>query len=212
MGETALPSAPPAREPPRQHPGTRPSRALPYVLDVVDRVDAEGIALSFSNAGQVAAVFHVYDKNRLDLVPRRYTVEPGKALVGHWATREAYDLWVLGPNGFHRQYAGRRGKQAVSVTASYLAEASELVLTLSNPYAQPLTIVAADAAYGAQVAVVELAPGEQSTHSWDTAASGNWYDISLHINEVPAYLRRFAGRLENGKDSISDPAMGKSTG
>jgi phospholipase C len=38
--------------------------------------------------------------------------------------------------------------------------------------------------------------------------SGGWYDFSLSIDELPGYLRRFAGRVETGRDSVSDPRMG----
>ena len=33
-------------------------------------------------------------------------------------------------------------------------------------------------------------------------------DFSVKVKELPDYSRRFAGRVETGKDSISDPAMG----
>ncbi|MFW1867548.1 phospholipase domain-containing protein, partial [Acinetobacter baumannii] len=60
-----------------------------------------------SNTGKQAAVFHVY--NRLDhtAIPRRYMVEAGKQLDDVWNTTNGpYDLWVLGPNGFHRAFKG----------------------------------------------------------------------------------------------------------
>jgi phospholipase C len=36
-------------------------------------------------------------------------------------------------------------------------------------------------------------------------ATGGWYDLSI---AAEGYLRRLAGRLEMGLDTISDPAMG----
>jgi phospholipase C len=39
---------------------------------------------------------------------------------------------------------------------------------------------------------------------WNLEKSGNWYDFTvLSAN----FERRFSGRVESGKDSISDPAM-----
>ncbi len=68
------------------------------------------LQLLFSNTGKAAAVFHVYDKLHLDRLPRRYMVEAGKMLDDSWAAMTddggAYDLWVLGPNGFHRHFKG----------------------------------------------------------------------------------------------------------
>lgn len=46
----------------------------------------------------------------LDRAPRRYVVEPGKALRGDWAALAddggKYDLWVLGPHGYRRRFTG----------------------------------------------------------------------------------------------------------
>ena len=60
----------------------------------------------------MGAVFHVYDKLHLDRIPRRYTVEAGHMLDDEWATGDdgLYDLWVAGPNGFHRHFKGDLSK------------------------------------------------------------------------------------------------------
>ena len=51
-----------------------------------------------------------------------------------------------------------------------------------------------------------LAAGASRSILWDVSRSGNWYDIA--ITAEGGFVRRFAGRLETGKDSVSDPAMG----
>ncbi|WP_188590805.1 phospholipase domain-containing protein, partial [Achromobacter denitrificans] len=96
----------------RQQSGTRPSRPLPYALQVLAAVEGEQVSLRFENTGTAGAVFHVYDRLRLERGPRRYTVEAGKQLADAWpasADDGRYDLWVLGPNGFHRHCTGRAG-------------------------------------------------------------------------------------------------------
>ncbi|HEU4536514.1 MAG TPA: phospholipase C, phosphocholine-specific, partial [Polyangiaceae bacterium] len=108
---------------PAQAPGTRPSRALPYELHVSGREDPAGraVSLTFGNTGSAAAVFHVYDRLHLDRVPRRYAVEPGKQLAGTWNVFAAdggkNDLWVLGPNAFHRSFRGDVAAAAASGAA-----------------------------------------------------------------------------------------------
>jgi len=110
--QQALPQiTPPAgRGLPLQATGSRPSRALPYALEACAQVDASHgtIQLLFANTGSVGAVFHVYDKLDLVSLPRRYMVEPGKMLTDVWEIADdgLYDLWVLGPNGFHRSFEG----------------------------------------------------------------------------------------------------------
>jgi len=53
---------------------------------------------------------------------------------------------------------------------------------------------------------IELSAHETKSLQWDLSTSGNWYDLTLLAGR--GFLRRFAGRLETGKNGISDPAMG----
>ena len=96
---------------PMQPAGVRPSRALPYELARRRGRRARRASGSRSaTTGDAGAVFHVYDRLRLDAVPRRYTVEPGTALDDVWSAGPGvggrYDLWVMGPNGFLRHVTG----------------------------------------------------------------------------------------------------------
>jgi phospholipase C len=50
--------------------------------------------------------------------------------------------------------------------------------------------------------------GEESV-IWDAGKSFGWYDFSVSIKENPSFMKRFAGRVETGKESVSDPFMGK---
>ena len=52
----------------------------------------------------------------------------------------------------------------------------------------------------------KVAAGGRVETNWPVSSSGNWYDFSVTVDVQPAFLRRFAGRLENGYDLISDPA------
>jgi phospholipase C len=36
---------------------------------------------------------------------------------------------------------------------------------------------------------------------------GHWYDFEITSQSDPYYYRRFAGRVETGEDSFSDPSM-----
>ena len=54
-----------------------------------------------------------------------------------------------------------------------------------------------------------VAPGQVGELSWTLGDSGNWYDFEIGCNVAPSLRRRIAGRIETGKDSVSDPAMGQ---
>ncbi len=211
---TKLPATPDSLVAPVQAANVRPARALPYDLQVQAQVPAAGgqVLLNFENTGEAGAVFHVYDRLALSQVPRRYTVEAGKQLQGKWVTSSTYDLWVLGPNGFHRHIVGdvRRAGGAALPDAVVRAERStgELVIDLVNNGNQPCTFfLKANKYYATTPSEVRVVARSRSTLRFPLAASQNWYDFSLLVNELPGWLRRFAGHLENGRPSISDPAM-----
>lgn len=201
---------------PVQDMGIRPSRALPYVLHSSAKVDVftKTVKLIFSNTGAQAAVFHVYDKLNLDAIPRRYMVEAGKQLDDVWQTKDhQYDLWVLGPNGFHRSFAGNL------IQASQLEALPEIRVCMEECDSKLFLKVRNDAAQTAQLVVtanaylpnktwqIETAANEKEL-SWDMSEFGGWYDFTVSIQNEPSYRRRFAGRIETNEDSISDPYMG----
>ncbi|CAN5240065.1 phospholipase C, phosphocholine-specific [soil metagenome] len=193
---------------PTQAGGVRPSRALPYALQVDEAVEGGVLRLTFRNTGQASAVFQVYDRRHLDRVPRRYTVEPGKSLADGWEAG-AYDLWVLGPNGFHRHFLGDSKAAEPQFSEVRDADRRALVLRMRNSSKTPLPVVAAPTAYAKAHSPwrVTLAPGAAAEHRWLLAASGGWYDFTVTAGGVKGYARRLAGRLEGQGDSISDPEM-----
>ena len=53
---------------------------------------------------------------------------------------------------------------------------------------------------------ITLPAGGSHQQTFDARANGGWYDLTL---QSPGdWLRRLAGRLEDGAHSVSDPLMG----
>ena len=223
LGKTTTPTVAPVPVLPVQAQGVKPSRALPYALHATATVvpgttsiNATKVVLAFANLGTQAAVFHVYDRNNLTAIPRRYTVEAGKTLADTWAPTAsgAYDLWVLAPNGLHRHFTGnaRRvasaGQPNPEVVLSYDAAGRQLHVQLTNsgPVAATFS-VAANAYYPATPATAAVVARGTTAIVLPLAASGGWYDFSVRVNGQADWSRRFAGRMETGADSTSDPAM-----
>lgn len=195
----------------------RPSRALPYRLHTSANVDLSSgqVWLSFSNTGTQGAVFHVYDELNLSRRPQRYTVEPGKMISDAWKAvadnAGRYRLWVLGPNGYHRHFAGDlnalRSGPNPEVRVCYDPEGNAVRLTIMNMGDAPATVsVQANAYRHDGPWTYTVAPGMQLEPSWSLAETQSWYDFTLTMDG--GFGRRFAGRLETGKDGVSDPAMG----
>ncbi len=185
---------------PVQETGLRRRRATPYQLDA----RLAGPALVFANhSAERAAVFHVYDVKRLDEVPARYTVGAGQELAHPLpASGEAADLFVLGPNGFHRRLTGRGDVFSVSVEGGGHAPAS---LRVENLTSTPQSIAMTDRAYGAPASTIRLAGGEARSIRLDLARSHGWYDRHFAAG---GQAWRVAGHVETGKASYSDPAAG----
>ena len=219
---TTTPPVPGALQLPSQNAGVRPARPLPYDLQATAALttgagpNATMIAVTFQNTGTAAAVFHVYDRTRLTEIPRRYTVEAGKQLTGSFVpqTTGAYDLWILGPNGFHRHIAGnaRRAAAAGQPNPDVIAQAApatgELVLTLVNtgPVAATFSVAHNKYQTGAPRSV-NVPARSRSELRLGVAVAAHWYDVSVRVGGQPDFLRRFAGHIETGAPSVSDPAM-----
>jgi phospholipase C len=94
------------------------------------------------------------------------------------------------------------------VTVRAERRSGELVVDLVNNGAQPCSFQLVANKYGtSKFPEVRVPARSHSTLRLPLAASANWYDYSLRVNGLPGWLRRFAGHLENGLPSISDPAM-----
>jgi phospholipase C len=216
-----LPRPPATTVLPVQSAGVRPARALPYELQVqasASRTGDEplaGVRLAFANLGRQGAVLHVYDRRRLDELPRRYTVEPGKQVADGWPLLPdgGYDLWVLGPNGFHRHFTGnalrvrRRGQPIPEIAVAADPASRELVLRMANSGAAPCTFTLWANRYLELTGSYVVAARSESTVRLALQSTHGWYDFSVGVAGQAEFGRRFAGHLEDGAPSISDPAM-----
>lgn len=200
----------------QQEMGIRPSRALPYILHTSAKVDAaqKTVKLMFSNTGKQAAVFHVYNRLDLTAIPRRYMVEAGKQLDDIWnATNGQYDLWVLGPNGFHRAFKGNLSQanqtQALPEIRVCVEECdANLYLKVRHDGSKSVKLTVNANAYLANKTWNIETDHSEKELVWDMSEFGGWYDFTVTLADDATFSRRFAGRIETQEDSISDPYMG----
>ncbi|GAA5130561.1 phospholipase C, phosphocholine-specific [Luteolibacter yonseiensis] len=225
---------------PLQEPGTRPSRALPYELHAEGRLDRvagtfaialEAAAGTFGrkNAG---APFQVYapgayrsdqaigdsDARGPDEHARRwsYAVATGDRVGYAWPLEAfeggLYHLRTYGPNGFHREYRGNLADPLLEIGCTYMEASESLLLTFSNQdTAKPLRVTVRDLAYGADEVAITLPAGGSMLVPFDLARSFRWYDLEVGVVGSDLFSRRYAGRVENGRDGPSDPLIGRRT-
>jgi phospholipase C len=215
----------------RQEPGVRPACPLPYELSVDGAValDRKSFAITFAAQREIfaeraaGAPFLVYDyANAAQAKPagvRSYAVAAGDRLSDAWALREsAYHLRVHGPNGFYREFRGTADDPAVEVTLKPARSNGTLtggvVLRLINRDAQrPYTIHLEGVSYGSKFRDTQLgAAGTKTGQAEIVIGPGDnhgWHDLRVTIAEAPQFEKRYAGRVETGRESITDPVMGR---
>ncbi|MEU6265491.1 phosphocholine-specific phospholipase C [Saccharopolyspora shandongensis] len=190
------PTAPAAGTMPRQEPGTRPARPLGYDLDVHELRAKGAIKVELSNNGELG----VHVQTRLIApagAPHSYTIGAGDDLTASWPVSGAYDVQMHGPNGFFRRFAGDTARDSAAVAVRRRSDSRTLAITVTAP--KDVTVVIEDAYRGA----VPIQGGQAML---DTRASGGWYDVTIAVPGT-AWSRTFAGHLEDGRPSVSDPAL-----
>ena len=210
----------------RQEPGTRPSCALPYQLQVDGQLSADKnqFEITFFNNKSLfgektaGAPFNVYARLGETLHTRAYGVKAGDTLSDAWRLQEfqheQYHLCVYGPNGFFREFRGDAKDQAVDIRLDYQQAGAALtgkgLLNVKNTQHQSCVIEIVDHGYGAPRLSKTLPAGGTLELPLSFEKSQGWYDFSVRIKGQEHFEKRYAGRVETGKDSISDPFMGGS--
>jgi phospholipase C len=206
---------------PTQEPGQRLARALPYRLQADASVDiaAQTVSIAFENTGTVGAFFHVRsalgaENSGKGTGPWGYTVDPARRVLSdQWSPTAGtdYDLSVYGPNGFFRRAAGGVAPTSANLEVQALAELAggALVLSIENVAAWPTTVSIANQ-YTHRVEHFPLVPHGRISVPVLIETSFRWYDLLITDSTDASFVRHYAGHVENGFDSVSDPHIGKS--
>lgn len=200
---------------PSQEPGTRPARALPYDIQTQCRVEADRVWVDLINRSRAGASFYIYDGTALSNEPRRYTVSAGRSLSDFWvphAELGAYDLSAYGPNGYLVHFRGTITHRTATgvypeVRLDYDPEQTSVRITMQNSGTESCIFEVSEAYNSVAIQSYTVAgAGRTETHVLVSSSSG-WFDIIVRIRQDSHFLRRFAGHLENGRPSTSDPGL-----
>jgi phospholipase C len=182
----------------------------------------------------VGAPFQVYAPHKYrtqpsgafeDLKAWSYAVTAGDTLTDTWPLQnfesDTYHLRVYGPNGFFREYNGNANDPQISVQCEYqrsspqgkqLTGNVELKLRNLGPQ-RKIKVEIIDNAYKTptQTKTLDVVSNKGSMLSvvLDLKTSFGWYDFSVKVEGFDSFEQRFAGRVETGKTSFSDPVMGR---
>jgi len=185
-----------------QEPGIRPSSALPYQLYADGKLSSDKKSFELTMQAQQAvfgdqaagAPFNVYAPGEY-LTPdsektSKKIFEPVRSW--HFAVKagdtltDAWPLSAFKENGYHLRVYGPNG-----FFRELKGNEKDPQIQISCGYERSRLL--------------------KNTLTGNIALKGShgWYDFTISIKEHPAFSKRYAGRVETGKESYSDPFMGK---
>lgn len=205
-----------------QEPGTRPSCALPYELFADGKLSKEGkqfeIRMEARNKrfgkSAAGAPFTIYAPGNYKgeiLHNRNYAVAPGEFVTDSFAVEDfetkKYHLKLYGPNGFYREY--KAGGPVV--TAMYERKrlsndllTGNLIIDIAEATGE---VELHDLSYGSDPKIV----AGNATVIMDLSKSQGWYHFGVKYRNESDFTSVYAGRVETGNHSVSDPAMAGKT-
>jgi phospholipase C len=195
---------------PQQETGQRPARPLPYDIRVSGTADETVFRIDIVNSGRAGATLTVY-ANDHSAGPWYYTVDAGKTLSDMLPLAgKEFGFSVYGPNGFLRAFHGASSSPKVVTSARYDATDGALVLKIANNADSEKTVAISALDYSPEPPrTLTIAAGATHEDRWNIASSAHWYDIAVKMPDDDTFLNRFAGHIETGKPSLSDPAFGR---
>jgi phospholipase C len=207
----------------KQEPGTRPANALPYELYADGALNADKTQFELvlkagkevHGARSQGAPFNVYLRGGKDMTVATYALKAGDTLSESFPMSSFADgkylIDVHGPNGFYRSFAGDAHVSPLHVNVSYEKRGHTLSgnvqLAMKNTSNAPVHIAVKDHSYGgAEVVKQTVEAGKSASVVLPLGKSHGWYDFSVVTDGVAS---RYAGRVETGAVSTTDPLMGR---
>lgn len=201
----------------KQEPGIRPANPLPYELYADGALSSDGKSFVLTmKAGtavhgikSMGAPFNVYLRDGGTMVAGTYAVKAGDTLTQSFPINDGkYSIDVHAPNGFFRSFNGT-AITPVMVQAIYEHKGGRLsgniTLHAKNSGKTPVQVAVKDHSYGLAPVMKNVAPGATENVVMWSGKSRGWYDVSVSVDNGEM---RYAGRMETGATSITDPVMG----
>lgn len=179
-----------------QERGLKPSNPLPYHF----HVNLEGEKIKMSNLKENGVPLLVYDRTQFDRKDYHFSYALySKQELSHAVHSGAYDYEIFGPNGFFRKFQGSISPEMEIILENMTAK-NQMELTIRNKKKKNFSINLEDL-YTKNKKTISVQKSEEKIII-DLDKFKGWYDLKITSNE---HLWHFAGRIETGKVSVSDP-------
>ncbi|WP_027387574.1 phosphocholine-specific phospholipase C [Chryseobacterium gregarium] len=179
-----------------QEKGIKPSNALPYYY----HVNLEDGKIKMTNLKERAVPLIIYDRTNFnnDTFYFSYALYSNQELF-HNAHVENYDYEVFGPNGFYRNFKGDRVPE-LKISLNHLSSVHEVELVFER-FSTVNHSVTVENLYEKSLKKITLQKNREKIIINLNKTKG-WYDLKLTSGSL---VWHFAGRIETGKPTISDP-------
>lgn len=218
-----------------QEKGIRTACALPYELYTNGGLSADkkSFEIGFNAGNEVfgknaaGSPFTVYvpvkynDEASKDEICRNWSfaVAAGDQLNYNWPINafdgSNYHLRVNGPNGFYREFKGNSNNPQLKITCEYEKSTSSaakptgnVLVNIVNNDSKAHDIVINDNGYKSGAIKKTIAPNSKTSIPLNLAKNFNWYDFSVKLQGNSLFEERFAGHVETGAATKTDPVMG----
>ncbi|WP_185286448.1 phosphocholine-specific phospholipase C [Chryseobacterium indologenes] len=179
-----------------QERGTKPSSPLPYNF----HVNLDNGKIRMTNLRDNGVPLLLYDKNRLNTDHYHFSYALyAQQELSHDVQSGAYDYEVFGPNGFFRKFKGDATPDCEVLFINNPSK-NQIELVFKNHKKAGLAINIEDL-YEKNKKEVPLKKTEEKI-ILDLTKNKGWYDLKVTL---AGHIWHFAGRIETGKISVSDP-------
>ncbi|MDR6489521.1 phospholipase C [Chryseobacterium vietnamense] len=179
-----------------QERGLKPSNPLPYHF----HVNLEGGQIKMTNLKENGVPLLVYDRTQFNSNNYHFSYALySMQSLSHAVHSGAYDYEIFGPNGFFRKFQGSISPEIEIILVNVSAK-NQVELTIRSDKKKNFTISLEDL-YTKNKKTISVQKSEEKIMI-DLDKFKGWYDLKITSNE---HLWHFAGRIETGKVSVSDP-------
>lgn len=218
----------------QQEKGIRKACALPYQLSGIGMLQKDKQHFEIKMAAQTnlfgkssaGAPFTVYapakfKDEKLEEVCRNWSfaVKADDELTYSWPLQSfengKYHLRLNGPNGFYREFMGTANDPLLSISTEHelnrltKAPTGNIKVLIKNSGGNAVNIQVNDLAYKANAVQKNIAANSEAILILNLKPSFGWYDFEITTAANSLFAQRFAGRMETGKETYTDPLMGR---
>ncbi|WP_158963048.1 phosphocholine-specific phospholipase C [Myroides fluvii] len=204
---------------PKQERGVKKACGLPYHVNANIKVNAKEVQMQFAivsnqlkNKDYLAPI-QVYAHQKFQEktgMNWNFSVNEKEPISYAWAKQALegglYNFSVHSFNGFYRNFKGHVTDPQVELTFTVLPN-QMVQLVLKNKSSKALSFFVQDVVYVKTNQKILVDAKAEQLIELDYADYKGWYDVVVTLADYKNFMYQYAGHIENGKSSITDPYM-----